>query len=111
MLLTPKRFVIDCNEYFDGGPDAVVETHSPGDEAYEKLDFYTKVGVLEVWIIDRDTKRPEIFSLVDGAYQVREADADGLHFSGVANVELRSSTPGELQVRTAGKHDTLRRLA
>ena len=37
VLLTPERFDIDCNSYFDGGPDAVVEIHSPGDEAYEKV--------------------------------------------------------------------------
>ena len=30
VLLTPERFDIDCNEYFDGGPDAVVEIRSPG---------------------------------------------------------------------------------
>src|SRR5207237_1310209 len=56
ILLTPGRFHIDCNEYCDGGPDIVVEIHSPDDEAYEKIDFYAKIGVREVWIIDRDTR-------------------------------------------------------
>src|SRR5262245_38291646 len=32
VLLTPERFAIDHNEYFEGAPDAVVEIHSPGDE-------------------------------------------------------------------------------
>src|SRR3990172_7275684 len=75
VLLTPQRFDIDRNEYFDGGPDAVVEIHSPGDEAYEKLDFYAKVGVREVWVIERDTKRPEIYELVGDEYRAREASA------------------------------------
>jgi hypothetical protein len=43
VLLTPARFHIDCNEYFDGGPDVVVEIHSPDDEAYEKLGFYAMI--------------------------------------------------------------------
>ena len=94
VLLTPARFDIDCNEYFDGGPDVVVEIHSEGDEAYEKLNFYAKVGVREVWIIDRDTKRPEVFELV-GAYQARSPGVDGWMMSMVAGVELRS-TPDDL---------------
>ena len=36
-----------------------------------------KSGVREVWIIDRDTKRPEILELVGGEYQARQPDADG----------------------------------
>ena len=28
-----------------GGPDAVIEIRSPGDETYEKLEFYARLGV------------------------------------------------------------------
>jgi Uma2 family endonuclease len=110
VLLTPARFPIDRNEYFDGGPDAVVEIHSPDDEAYEKLDFYAKVGVREVWIIERDTKRPEIFELVGGEYRAREAGAGGWLKSDVAGAELRATAVGELEIRIAGRDDTLARL-
>lgn len=110
VLLTPARFDIDRNEYFDGGPDAVVEIHSPGDEAYEKLAFYAKVGVREVWIIDRDTKRAEIFELAGDEFQAREATAEGWLSSSVAGAELRAATEGELEIRVAGRDETLARL-
>jgi Uma2 family endonuclease len=110
VLLTPARFHIDRNEYFDGGPDAVVEIHSPGDEAYEKLDFYSKVGVREVWIIDRDTKRPELFELVGEEYRAREPDADGWIRSIVTGVEMRSAADEKMKIRIAGREDTLARL-
>jgi Uma2 family endonuclease len=44
VLLTPARFAIDRNEYFEGAPDVVVEIRSPGDESYEKRDFYAALG-------------------------------------------------------------------
>ena len=110
VLLTPDRFHIDCNEYFDGGPDAVVEIHSPSDETYEKLDFYAKVGVREVWIIDRDSKKPEVFELVGDAYQTRPAGAEGWVRSDVTGAELRATADGKLEIRLVGRNETLDRL-
>ena len=110
VLITPERFDIDCNTYFDGGPDAIVEIRSPGDEAYEKLDFYAKVGVGEVWIIDRDSRRTEIYELVDGAFQLQEADADGWFHSRVANADLRGGSDERLEIRVSGRDETLGRL-
>jgi Uma2 family endonuclease len=110
VLLTPARFHIDRNEYFDGGPDAVVEIHSPGDEAYEKLDFYAKVGVREVWIIERDTKQPEIYELVGNEYRSLEAGADGWLTSKITDSELRKTASGELEIRVANRADTQARL-
>jgi Uma2 family endonuclease len=63
VLLTRERFSINKNEYFDGGPDVVVEIRSPDDETYDKLSFYAEIGVLEIWVIDRDTKEPELYLL------------------------------------------------
>lgn len=34
----------------------VVEIRSPGDEAFEKVEFCERVGVREVLVIDRDSK-------------------------------------------------------
>jgi Uma2 family endonuclease len=106
VLLTPERFHIDCNEYFDGGPDAVVEIHSPGDEAYEKLPFYAVVGVREVWIIDRDSRQPELRELIAGEYQLREPSPDGWVASAVTGVEMRAAVGDELEIRIAGRADT-----
>lgn len=110
VLLTPARFNIDRNEYFDGGPDAVVEIHSPGDEAYDKLDFYAKVGVREVWIIDRDTKRPELLEFIGGEYRAIEPNEDGWLRSNVASIEVRMIADGELEIRLVDRNDTLARL-
>jgi len=77
VLLTPDRFHIDRNEYFEGGPTVVVEIRSPGDESYEKLPFYAQLHVPEVWVIDRDTRQPEIFHLSGGDYQLRPPDDEG----------------------------------
>ena len=110
VLLTPQRFDIDRNEYFDGGPDAVVEIHSPGDEAYEKLDFYAKVGVREVWVIERDTKRPEIYELVGDEYRAREASAEGWLKSEVAGVELQATADGDMEIRVVDRDETRARL-
>jgi Uma2 family endonuclease len=110
VLLTPTRFEIDCNEYFDGGPDIVVEIHSPGDEAYDKLDFYAKLNVLEVWIIDRDTKQPEILELVGDEYRARQPAAEGWYRSAVAGIELRPAANDKLEIRIAGREDTQARL-
>jgi Uma2 family endonuclease len=110
VLLTPQRFHIDCNEYFDGGPDAVVEIHSPGDEAYEKLDFYAQVGVREVWIVARDSRQVELHESADGGFQLRQPGADGWVRSDVAGVELRTAADAKLEIRLAGRDDSLARL-
>jgi Uma2 family endonuclease len=110
VLLTPARFEIDCNEYFDGGPDVVVEIHSPGDEAYDKLEFYAKLNVLEVWIIDRDTKRPEILELAGDMYHARQPEAADWIRSAVASVELRPTADNKLELRIAGRVETMARL-
>jgi Uma2 family endonuclease len=110
VLLTPARFHIDRNEYFDGGPDAVVEIQSPDDETYDKLEFYAKVGVLEVIVIDRDSKRPELLQLVDGEYRACAADNNAWVQSQVAGFELRATENEELEVRMIGRNETLARL-
>src|SRR4051812_7743820 len=106
VLLAPERFHIDCNEYFDGGPDAVVEIHSPGDEAYEKLPFYASIGVREVWVIDRDTREPELFKLVEGEFQICESGFESWIKSNVTGVEIRRAAGDKLEIRIMGREDT-----
>jgi Uma2 family endonuclease len=110
VLLLPPRFSIDKNEYFEGGPDVVVEIHSPGDEAYEKLPFYAGVGVSEVWIIHRDTKAPEIHLLRRGKYKEQAPQADGWSRSPITGLEMRVGRPGKLVLRLAGDEKTRQEL-
>jgi Uma2 family endonuclease len=44
-----------------GGPDLVVEIVSEGDASYDKLDFYSKIGVREVLIVNRDPWLLELY--------------------------------------------------
>ena len=43
------------------GAVLVVELMSPGDETYDKLDWYAAVGVDEVLVVDPETRTPEVF--------------------------------------------------
>jgi len=99
VLLTPDRFEIDRNEYFEGAPTVVIEIHSPGDETIEKMPFYAKLGVPEVWIIDRDTKVPEVHVLQEGDYQQQSPGRDGWLRSAATGVWLRAETERKLTIQ------------
>ena len=105
VLLLPQRFAIDRNEYFEGAPDVVVEIHSPGDETYEKLLFYRDLGVPEVWVIQRDSRQPEIHVLKRGRYKKQAATAQGWIRSPGTGIEL-AEEKGKLAVRLAGDDST-----
>lgn len=106
LLLTPERFAIDHDEYFEGAPDAVVEIRSPGDESYEKLEFYAQLGVPEVWIISRDSKAPTVYVLRAGEYVPQTADAAGWLRSAATGLELQAGRSGTLAIRLAGDDST-----
>jgi Uma2 family endonuclease len=112
VLLTPDRFDIDREEYFEGAPTVVVEIRSPGDESYEKLPFYTDLAVPEVWIIDRDTKQPEIRRLGQRQYSLATPDEDGWITSPITEVQMRpeSQDPTRLAIRIRGEPDTQRTI-
>lgn len=105
VLLTPERFCIDKDSYFEGPPSVAVEIRSPNDESYEKLSFYEALGIPEVWIIDRDTKQPELYILRSGRYE-KQAPVNGWFRSDETGVELRIGQPGKLAIRIAGDDAT-----
>jgi Uma2 family endonuclease len=102
VLLTPDRFGIDRNEYFEGPSLVVVEIRNPEDESYDKMPFYASLGVPEVWVIDRDTKEAELHVLASGAYAKVAAGRDGWLRSVATSVEMRRSETGRLAIRIAG---------
>ncbi len=106
VLLTPDRFDIDRNEYFEGPPTVVVEIRSPGDETFEKMSFYAKLAVPEVWIIERDTRTPELHVLTEGDYANQAPDADGWLHSAATAVRLRAETGDRLAIQVAGDEST-----
>ena len=110
VLLTPQRFGIDRNDYLEGAPEVVVEIRSPGDESIEKLAFFAKLGVPEVWLLDRDTKTPEIYALRDGDYHKQPPSDDGWIRSAATGIQLRAEPGRKLSLQVVGNEDTRRRL-
>lgn len=51
----------DCGTHWFGGPDFAVEIVSPKDRSRDKLDFYFRVGVRELLIVDRKPWRVELY--------------------------------------------------
>ena len=77
LLLTPDRFSIDHNEYFEGAPTVVVEIRCPHDETYEKFEFYQRLQVPEIWVVDRDDRRMEIHNFTARGYCLTHPDPRG----------------------------------
>lgn len=101
VLLTLERLAeINRNEFFEGGPEVVVEIRSPGDESLDKLTFYAEVGVREVWVIDRDTKVPRVFVVRDAVCEERAVRADGWLDSPFTGVWMKACD-GKLHLRLA----------
>ena len=110
VLLTPDRFHIDHNEYFEGAPTVVVEIHSPGDEAYEKMPFYARLGVPEMWIIDRDTRVPDVYVLKGTDYEGQPPAADGWIPSAATGIQLGAEPGRKLAIEMASDPSTRRVL-
>lgn len=79
------------------GAELVVEVLSPDDESRDKLPFYAKVGVREVWLVEPATRETEVFTLVNGRYEVVPF-AEGRAQSPVLGIELRVAD-GKLELR------------
>lgn len=107
VLLLPDRFGIDRNEYFEGGPNVVVEIRSPDDETYEKLPFYAGVGVDEVWVIQRDTREAELFVLEGGEYRPVIQDEEGWLHSPATGVRLRPVPGARIELQVGADEATL----
>ena len=54
---------VDCGAFYCGGPDFCVEIISDYDRSREKFDFYAKVGVRELLLIDRNPWQLELYRL------------------------------------------------
>jgi Uma2 family endonuclease len=99
VLIAPDRLNRLRETHVEGGPTAVIEIRSPGDETYEKLGFYAEIGTAEVWVIHRDTKVPEIYVLGEDGYEPQLADAEGWITSPATGVRLRPRPGGRIELR------------
>ena len=82
----------------EGRASLAIEIRSPGDESYEKIPFYGRVGVAELLIIDRDTKAVRRWVSDSGHLVEAAAGASGWHDLAVLPVAMRGGE-GILQVR------------
>lgn len=62
----------------EGRAELVIEVLSPNDESREKVPFYERMGVREVWLLDRERRTIEVFALAPPSLgiEVRIAGAD-----------------------------------
>ena len=65
-VFLPGNSAEDMGTFWHGGPDFAVEIISPYDRARKKLDFYAKVGVRELLLIDRKPWSLELYRLEEG---------------------------------------------
>ena len=110
VLLTPDRFHIMHEPCFAGGPTAVIEIRSPGDETDEKLPFYAELGTPEVWIIDRDSKRPQLHRLTAGRYHEQPPAPAGWLHGEATGLRMRHAPPNRIAIRLAEDPATERTL-
>lgn len=88
---------VGAEEGVRGPASLVVEIRSPGDESFEKLPFFDRIGVGEVLIIDRDTKAVRRWAREgDGPLAEVAPAADGQHRLVCLPLALR--TEGEVLV-------------
>jgi Uma2 family endonuclease len=64
-VVLPGSRAIDCDTFFFGGPDFVVEIVSEYDRSREKFDFYASVGVRELLLVDRNPWQLELYRLMN----------------------------------------------
>jgi Uma2 family endonuclease len=59
----------NCGTHWCGGPDFLVEIVSPDDRSRQKFDFYARIGVRELLIIDRLPWSLELYRLEEDELQ------------------------------------------
>ncbi len=57
------------NRFWTGPADFIIEITSPRDRTYEKLGFYSQIGVREVLILNRQSWALELYRYQDGGLQ------------------------------------------
>lgn len=60
-VFLPDGVARNCDTYWLGGPDFVVEIISPDDRTRQKLPFYQEIGVRELLLVDRNPWSLELF--------------------------------------------------
>jgi Uma2 family endonuclease len=86
----------------------VIEIHSPDDETYKKLPWYAKQGVREVVVINRDTRKVELFRNKEGQMVLEAASPQAAELETVPLVLKTVKTEQGLRVAVHHKDDLQR---
>jgi hypothetical protein len=74
------------------------------------LEFFARIGVPEVWVVNRDTRAPQVFRLATSGYEELQADSDHWLRSPITGVWLRPGAAGKLEVQLGCEAATRRAL-
>jgi Uma2 family endonuclease len=88
------------------GAELVVEVRSPRDETYDKIDFYSRVGVREMLVAHPEERRIELFRAVGGRLVPVQPGPDGAVESEVVGITLRT-VDGKLEITWDGGSATV----
>jgi Uma2 family endonuclease len=99
---------VNHGAFWTGAADFVIEITSPGDRAYDKIPFYSRLGVRELLIFDRQKKTLELYRHRDGELsKIGEstlARPDGV-LSNIVPLDFRL-IPGEPRPKVEIRHTT-----
>jgi Uma2 family endonuclease len=88
------------------GAELVVEVRSPRDETYDKIDFYSELGVREMIVAHPKARRIELLRAVGGRLMPVQAGPDGALVSEVLGITLRT-VDGKLEITWDGGSATV----
>lgn len=85
----------------EGRAELVIEILSPNDESRNKLDFYAKCEVQEVWLLDPNTRALEVYVLRGTTYWAVTPDRTGTVHAPRLGLELRVVDGPKLRISWA----------
>jgi Uma2 family endonuclease len=102
-VVLPGSRAVDCDTFYFGGPDFCVEIISDYDRSREKFEFYSRVGVRELLLIDRNPWRLELYRLEGSELKLAGAVDPSSQEVLVSQVlpltfSLRAAPPGRPQI-------------
>jgi Uma2 family endonuclease len=90
----------------EGRATLAIEIRSPGDESFEKIPYYSRIGVEELLIIDRDRRTVRRWVRTGDALAEMPAGEDGWHQLAGLPVEMRGGG-GRLEVRLGDRIEVI----
>lgn len=98
VIIDPAHVIADGTE---GPVELAIEILSPDDESRDKMPFYAARGVKELWLVDRDTREPEVYLLRGNVYFAAAPAATGSVRAPALDLELSVVAGPKLRIASA----------